>query len=276
MGDRVLGAQLDEAVRSQNGIFYYRTNYDARLLYLKPLIENRKRGKTEVISDQPLKNDFLEKLKNFDLATMINEEMPKRRLGWLMKKGMFVVPAEDSWDKRKGKHPRKTKRPRGLHGFNNVIVRAEEAQIRRLRDLGAIDEFDYEERLDELRMQEREAGIGAKRPKTVTPVDSDCPGYNEKIHATQIGEVLYVNPYDYSVHVEWTSTNTCDENLMKGPGEPVKRGEMKKINKPNTKAYRYEMGVQHLFHVKLAHNFMPEMEPKSESPVPEKCPDLKF
>ena len=28
--DRVLGAQLDEAVRSQNGIFYYRTNYDAR------------------------------------------------------------------------------------------------------------------------------------------------------------------------------------------------------------------------------------------------------
>ena len=28
--DRVLGAQLDEAVRSQNGIFYYRTDYDAR------------------------------------------------------------------------------------------------------------------------------------------------------------------------------------------------------------------------------------------------------
>ena len=81
--------------------------------------------------------------------------MPKRRLGWLMKKGMFVVPAEDSWDKRKGKHPRKTKRPRGQHLFNNVTLRAEEAQIRRLRDLGAIDELDYEERLDELRMQER-------------------------------------------------------------------------------------------------------------------------
>ena len=81
--------------------------------------------------------------------------MPKRRLAWLMKKGMFVVPAEDSWDKRKGKHPRKTKRPRGQHLFNNVTLRAEEAQIRRLRDLGAIDEFDYEERLDELRMRER-------------------------------------------------------------------------------------------------------------------------
>ena len=80
--------------------------------------------------------------------------MPKRRLGWLMKKGMFVVPAEDSWDRRKGKHPRKSKRPRAQHLFN-VIVRAEEAQIRRLRDLGAIDEVDYEERLDELRMQER-------------------------------------------------------------------------------------------------------------------------
>ena len=81
--------------------------------------------------------------------------MPKRRLGWLMKKGMFVVPAEDSWDKRKGKHPRKTKRPRGQHLFNNVTLRAEEARIRRYRDLGVIDELDYEERLDELRMQER-------------------------------------------------------------------------------------------------------------------------
>ena len=78
----------------------------------------------------------------------------------------------------------------------------------------------------------------------------------------------------YSVHVEWTSTNTCDENLMKGPGEAVKKSEMKKINKLNTKAYKYEMGVQNLFHVKLAHNFMPEMEPKCGSPVPEKCPDL--
>ena len=63
---------------------------------------------------------------------------------------------------------------------------------------------------------------------------------------------------------------------MKGPGEAVKRSEMKKINKLNTKAYKYEMGVQNLFHVKLAHNFMPEMEPKSESPKPEKCPDLKY
>ena len=51
---------------------------------------------------------------------------------------------------------------------------------------------------------------------------------------------------------------------------------MKKINKLNTKAYKYEMGVQNLFHVKLAHNFMPEMEPKSESPKPKKCPDLKY
>ena len=42
----------------------------------------------------------------------------------------------------------------------------------------------------------RAFGIGAKRPKTVTPIDSDCPGYNEKIHATQIGEVLFVNPYE--------------------------------------------------------------------------------
>ena len=74
--------------------------------------------------------------------------MPKRRLGWLMKKGMFVVPAEDSWDKRKGKHPRKTKRPRGQHLFNDVALRA---QIRRLRDLGIINEFDYEEALGELR-----------------------------------------------------------------------------------------------------------------------------
>ena len=66
--DEILGAQLDEAVRAGRSIFYYRTEYDARILFLKNLVENRGQA-----SDETLKNDFVEKLKHFDLAAMINE-----------------------------------------------------------------------------------------------------------------------------------------------------------------------------------------------------------
>lgn len=79
--------------------------------------------------------------------------------------------------------------------------------------------------------------------------------------------------------MEWITAATDDADLIKGPGQLLKRRDLKKINKLDHVVYKYEMGVQNLFHLKLATNFMPDLDapsPKPDHSGSNDAPESKF
>merc|ERR1712088_629718 len=89
-------------------------------------------------------------------------------------------------------------------------------------------------------IRERDAQRKRKMAVAATPKASGAPGYDEQVHANQIGEVVYVSPFDQSVCVEWITAATDDADLIKGPGQLLKRRDLKKINKLDHVVYKYE------------------------------------
>lgn len=88
---------LDEVVGNSSECFYYKCRYDARFLWLRNRIENR--GE---FSNESIRKEFLSALDDLGVAEVLNEYLPKKRLGFLLRANMLVSPNPDYWNVKPG------------------------------------------------------------------------------------------------------------------------------------------------------------------------------